>query len=79
MMCTTCNRKTKKARHRPLHCQSCWLDWLEVDLTDLTDIDRDSIGQVGVRGDRNLTDFAPTYKVGRSVRSVSSLGGEPNA
>jgi len=50
-----------------------------MNLTDLTDIDRDDIGQVRVRGDRNLTDFAPPYKGGRSVRSVSSPGGEPNA
>ena len=45
-------------------------------VTDLTDIDRLTIGQVGARGDRNLTDFAPPYKGGRSVKSVSSSGGE---
>jgi hypothetical protein len=48
-------------------------------LTDLTDPDRESIGQVGARGDRNLTDFAPPYKGGRSVKSVSSDDGEPDA
>ena len=41
-------------------------------LTDLTDIDRLSIGQVGARGNRNLTDFAPPYKGGRSVKSVGT-------
>ena len=45
-------------------------------LTDLTDIDRRSIGQVTARGDLNLTDFAPPYKGGRSVKSVRSSEGE---
>jgi hypothetical protein len=48
-------------------------------LTDLTDPDREGIGQVGARGDRNLTDFAPPYKGGRSVKSVRSEDGEPDA
>ena len=47
-----------------------------LNLTDLTDPDRESIGQVGARGDRNLTDFAPPYKGGRSVKSDRSSGGE---
>jgi hypothetical protein len=50
-----------------------------MNLTDLTDIDRRSVGQVGARGDRNLTDFAPPYKGGRSVKSVRSEDGEPDA
>jgi hypothetical protein len=41
-------------------------------LTDLTDIDRRSIGQSTAYAYRNLTDFAPPYKGGRSVKSVSS-------
>ena len=41
-------------------------------LTDLTDIDRRSIGQFTAYAYRNLTDFAPPYKGGRSVKSVSS-------
>lgn len=36
MICATCLKQTHRARHRPVHCQACWLDWLEVDLTDLT-------------------------------------------
>ena len=48
-------------------------------LTDLTDPDREGVGQVGARGDRNLTDFAPPYKGGRSVKSVRSEDGEPDA
>jgi hypothetical protein len=39
-------------------------------LTDLTDIDRATIGQVSAHAYQNLTDFAPPYKGGRSVKSV---------
>lgn len=48
-------------------------------LTDLTDIDRRSIGQLGARSVQNLTDFAPPYKGGRSVKSVRRFDGEPDA
>jgi len=41
-------------------------------LTDLTDIDRRSIGQSAAYAYRNLTDFAPPYKGGRSVKSVGT-------
>ena len=50
-----------------------------VNLTDLTDIDRDGVGQSTAYAYRNLTDFAPPYKGGRSVKSVSSDDGEPDA
>jgi len=39
-------------------------------LTDLTDIDRLDIGQFSAYAYQNLTDFAPPYKGGRSVRLV---------
>jgi hypothetical protein len=41
-----------------------------MNLTDLTDIDRRSVGQFAAYAYRNLTDFAPPYKGGRSVKSV---------
>jgi len=41
-------------------------------LTDLTDIDRDGVGQSTAYAYRNLTDFAPPYKGGRSVKSVGT-------
>jgi hypothetical protein len=40
--------------------------------TDLTDIHRLGVGQVSAHAESILTDFAPTYKVGRSV-SYSEL------
>ena len=43
-----------------------------MNLTDLTDIDRRSIGQSTAYAYRNLTDFAPPYKGGRSVKSVGT-------
>jgi hypothetical protein len=43
-----------------------------MNLTDLTDIDRRSIGQFTAYAYRNLTDFAPPYKGGRSVKSVGT-------
>lgn len=42
-----------------------------MNLTDLTDIDREGVGQFTAYAYRNLTDFAPPYKGGRSVKSVS--------
>jgi len=39
-------------------------------LTDLTDIDRDGVGQSTAYAYRNLTDIAPPYNGGRSVKSV---------
>jgi hypothetical protein len=44
-------------------------------LTDLTDPYLTARSGYGARGDWNLTDFAPPYKGGRSVKSVSSIGG----
>lgn len=41
-----------------------------MNLTDLTDIDREGVGQLAAYAYRNLTDFAPPYKGGRSVKSV---------
>jgi hypothetical protein len=43
-----------------------------MNLTDLTDIDRGSIGQFTAHAYRNLTDFAPPYKGGRSVKSAGT-------
>lgn len=43
-----------------------------MNLTDLTDIDRDGVGQSTAYAYRNLTDFAPPYKGGRSVKSVGT-------
>lgn len=81
-VCPTCGVRCKRARHRGRYCQACWLDWLDVslggpgDLTDLTEPDRDRVGQVTAGGVPNLTDFAPPYKGGRSVKSASSEEGE---
>lgn len=54
--------------------QGLWLgiSGVMVNLTDLTDIDRLSIGQSTAYAYRNLTDFAPPYKGGRSVKSVGT-------
>ena len=43
-----------------------------VNLTDLTDIDRDGVGQSTAYAYRNLTDIAPPYKGGQSVKSVGT-------
>ena len=43
-----------------------------MNLTDLTDIDRLRVGQLTAYAYRNLTDFAPPYKGGRSVKSVGT-------
>ena len=43
-----------------------------MNLTDLTDIDRLRVGQLTAHAYRNLTDFAPPYKGGRSVKSVGT-------
>ena len=80
--CPTCGVRCKRARHRGRYCEKCWSDWLDVSLgnlsklTDLTDPDRGGIGQVGAGGVPNLTDFAPPYKGGRSVKSASTSEGE---
>lgn len=41
-------------------------------LTDLTGIDRHHIGQSTAYAYRKLTDLAPPYKGGQSVKSVST-------
>lgn len=45
-------------------------------LTDLTDPDLTARSGSAAGDDRNLTDFAPPYKGGRSVKSVSSIDGD---